>query len=312
MVAVDRQRIFHKRDRLRQLRVFCQVAQMNSISRAAESLGLSQPGVSLHVRKLEYELEAVLFERRGPRIALTPAGERLRQIALPLVEAMDGMLETLAEHLEDPVSGDVHLTAGPSATAFVLPPFLKRFRDEYPGVRLRVTTTPVSDGLKLLSGNEADLVIGAEEPGTEDFVFCPVFSYNFVLITPEDHPLAGRESVDIREAAAWPAIVPPAGTYSRQSGERITERFGVKIKVAVEARGWGVIKEYVEAGLGISVVPDLCIVESDRLSVIPFGQYVQPRIYGVFTRRDKPLSPPAQRLVRLLAPDFPDPPGIEP
>ena len=310
-MVVDRKRIHHRRDRLRQLRAFCHAARLRSITRAAEHLLISQPTVSFHVHELEHELEAVLFERRGPRIALTPAGECLLRIAMPLVEAMDSMSATFAEQLDGLVSRDLHIAAGPSAVAFILLPFLKRFRDEHPGIRLHVRSALVSDGLRLLSANEVDFVIGAKEAGEERFLYHPVFYYDLVLITSLDHPLAGRESVDIREAAAWPGVVPPAGTYNRQFGESIAHRLGMEVKVAVEVRGWGVIKRYVEAGLGISVVPDLCIVEGDRLSVIPFGQYAPPRSYGVFMRRDKPLSPPAERLVRLMAPDLPDPLGIE-
>ena len=308
---VYRQRIHHKRDRLRQLRAFCHAARLRSITRAAEHLLLSQPTVSFHVHELEHELEAVLFERRGPRIALTPAGECLLRIAMPLVEAMETMSDTLAEQLDGLGSDDLHIAAGPTGVAFILPPLLRRFREEHPGIRLRVRSALVPGGLRLLSANEVDLVIGAKEPGEEGFFYHPVFSYDLVLITSLDHPLAGRESVDIREAAAWPAIVPPAGTYKRQFGESIAHRFGVEAKVAVEVRGWGVIKRYVEAGLGISVVPDLCVVEGDRLSVIPFGQYAPPRSYGVFMRRDEPLSSPAGRLVRLMDPDFPDTLEIE-
>ena len=304
-MAVDRQRIYHKRDRLRQLRVFCHAARMESISRAAESLGLSQPAVSLHVRELEHEMEAMLFDRSGPRIALTSAGERLFRLANPMVEAMDRLPDAFTEGLDDLISGEVRMTAGPSGVAFVLPPFLKRFRDEYPGIRLQVRNALVVQGLELLSANEVDFVVGGREPETKDFLYHPVFSYELVLITSLDHPLAGRESVDIREAAEYPAIVPPAGTYNRQFGESIAHRFGVEAKVAIEASGWGVIKGYVEAGLGISIVPSLCLGEKERLWVIPFGQHARPRSYGVFTRRGRNLSPPAERFIRMMAPDFP-------
>ena len=161
-MAVDRQRIYHKRDRLRQLRVFCHAARMESISRAAESLGLSQPAVSLHVRELEHEMEAMLFDRSGPRIALTSAGERLFRLANPMVEAMDRLPDAFTEGLDDLISGEVRMTAGPSGVAFVLPPFLKRFRDEYPGIRLQVRNALVVQGLELLSANEVDFVVGGE------------------------------------------------------------------------------------------------------------------------------------------------------
>ena len=90
-MVVDRKRIYHKRDRLRQLRAFCHAARSQSITRAAAELGITQSAVSMQVRELEHELEAVLFERSGPRISLSPAGEQLFAIAGPLVEAMDGL-----------------------------------------------------------------------------------------------------------------------------------------------------------------------------------------------------------------------------
>ena len=303
-MAADRQRIYHKRDRLRQLRAFCHAARFESITRSAEHLSISQPAVSLHVRELEHELEAILFDRIGPRVALTDAGERLYRLAMPLVEAMDRLAGTFSDEPEDPYSGGIHVAAGPSATAFVLPPLLKRFHDAHPGVRLRVTNSLICGGLKMLAEREVDFVVGAREPETKTFVYHGAFSYALVLITPEVHPLAGRESVDIGEAAEYPAIVPAAGTYNRQFGESVAHRFGVAAKVAVEASGWGVIKSLVEDGLGVAVVPDLCLTERDRVRVIRFNGHGPPRSYGIFTFRDIPLSPPALGLARMIAPDF--------
>ena len=305
-MARDRGRIYHKRDRLRQLRAFCHAARFESITRSAEYLSISQPAVSLHVRELEHELEAALFERIGPRVALTEAGERLYRLAMPLVEAMDGLAFTLTGEVEEPASGEVRLCAGPSATAFVLPPYLKRFRDVFPGVRLRVTNRLVRPGLVLLSAGDVDFVVGAKEPDTEPFAYHGAMTYNLVLITPEDHPLAGRDSVDVQEALQYPAIVPSDGTYNRQLGESIAHRFRAEARVAIEASGWGVIKQYVESGLGISVVPDLCLRKGDRVRMIPFRGCSAARSYGIFTRRGVPLAPLASRLVRMIAPDFPE------
>ena len=245
-MALNRRRIYHKRDRLRQLRAFCHAARLESFSRSADHLALSQSAVSLHVRELEHELEAALFDRIGPRVALTEAGGRLYRLAMPLVEAMDGLPTTFPRELEEQHSGEVRLTAGPSAVAFVLPPFLARFHDAYPGVRLRVTNALVVQGLELLSARKVDFVVGAKEPATEVFSYHEAFTYNLVLIVPENHPLAGRESVDIREVAQYRAIVPPSGTYNRQLGESVAHRFGTQTKVAIETSGWGVIKLYVE------------------------------------------------------------------
>ena len=87
----------------------------------------------------------------------------------------------------------------------------------------------------------------------------------------------------------------------------LARALGVETQVAIETSGWGVIKLYVEAGLGISVVPSVCLTGKERVWGIPFGEYLPARSYGIFTRRDRPLSPHARRLVRMIAPDFPDP-----
>ena len=304
-MAVDRKRIYHKRDRLRQLRAFCHAAQFQSITRAAAHLGITQSAVSMQVRELEHELEAVLFERSGPRISLSPAGEQLFAIAWPLVEAMDGLPDVITGQLGDSVSDELRIAAGPGAVAFVLPPYIRRFRDENPTVRLSLSTRRVGEALKLLFANEVDLAMGAEQFGAEGCIYYPAFTYELVLITSLDHPLAGRESVDIREAATrYPAVVPHAGTYARQFGEALARALGVEFSIAVEARGWGVLKGYVEVGLGISVVPDICVREGDALSVIPLREYTEPQSFGFFARRGRSLPVAAERLIEIVDPDL--------
>ena len=80
------QQIHYKQNRLKQLRAFCHAARTGSVSAAAEKIFLSQPTVSLQIQALERELDTVLFERRGPKIRLTPEGELLYELAQPLVE----------------------------------------------------------------------------------------------------------------------------------------------------------------------------------------------------------------------------------
>ncbi|MCY4450915.1 MAG: LysR family transcriptional regulator [Immundisolibacterales bacterium] len=311
-MVLRRERIYHKRDRLRQLRAFCHAGRFESITRAADHLGITQPAVSLHVRELELELEAVLFDRSGRRVALTSAGRLLYQLAMPLVEGVDRLPENFADQPDNPMSGEIHLAAGPSAVGFVLPRYAKPFRDENPEVRLRVTRTLVPRGLTLLSSCEVDFLVGAMEPVEDAFSYHPVLSYDLVLITPEDHPLAGRELVDIGEAARYPAVVPPPGTYNQPNGESIAHRFATEARVAVQTNGWGVIKQYVQDGLGISVVPSLCLTDEDRVRAIPIEGNTRGRSYGIFTCRATPVSPLARRFIRMMAPDFPEPSGASP
>lgn len=299
----DRQRMFHKRDRLRQLRAFCRAARLGSITKAAESLGISQPAVSLHVRELENELEAILFDRGGPRISLTHAGKCLYEFAEPLVQGMDSLSVNFMEMLDDQITGHVHMAASHTGVSFVLPPYFRRFRDRYPGVTLSVRSCQVHDGVKLLLNDEVEFAFGVGDAyGQDELDFHQVTSYKMVLIGAADHPLAGRESVSPQEAAAWPAIVPTPGTYGRQYADTASRQYGIDVKVAIEVGGWDVIKHYVVSGLGIAVLPSLCISEADELSIIPLQKSLPDRSYGVYTRRGKFLTPPARRLIEMLTP----------
>lgn len=304
----DRRKLYHKRDRLRQLRAFCHAARYGSMTQAAEHLLMSQPAVSLHVRELEHELEAVLFERHGPRISLTQAGECLFRLAMPLVEGMDDIPDVFAEELDDgDLTGELNIASGDAGTVYVLPRVIKRLRDQSPGIRVRVSTGVIGKGLEMLLDDEVELVFGSLGPVSKAIVYRPVLTYDLVLITSEDHPLAGRETVSPAEIASYPVIVPDFGTYSLQGGESPLRHLGIEANVVIEVGGWDVVERYVEAGLGIAFYGTFCVSEESRLSVIPLREYFPKRSYGWFMRRDRALSRFAERLIEAMDAEYPDP-----
>ena len=304
-MASGRRSTYYKRDRFRQLRAFCRAARLGSITRAAERLGLSQSAVSLHVRELEHELKAVLFDRDGSGISLTEAGERCYALADPLVEGTEELFAHFDERAEEDLTGRVDIATGVVGAAFVLPPYIKRFRDRCPRVRLRVRNRPLGEGMAHLRAGEVEFVLGAHEPFEDMSVeYHEMLRYDIVLITSHDHPLAGRKSVTPQEAVQWPMIAPPAGSYSRRVGETAAKRLGVDAKAVVEVRGWGVIKRYVEQGLGVSVVPSICLHATDRVSAAPIEDSFPARSFGVYTRRSMALTAPARHLLKLMIPGF--------
>ena len=303
-MTIDRRRVYHKRDRLRQLRAFCCAARLGSLSKAAEHLELSQPAVSLQVRELEHELEARLFERGDRGVRLTAAGEQFYALSGSLVDEMTSLLEDFGEHFEDDVTGRLDIAASVAGVAIVLPPYVKRLRDRYPGVRLRVRSCGLHDGMALLRTGEVEMMLAGHEP-LEDraFGYREMCSYDIVLIVSRVHPLAGRNSVTLQEAAQWPAIVPPAGTSNRRFGETVAKEFGIDIRAVVEVGGWEAIKRYVERDIGVCVVPSLCLHETDQVTAIPLATQFPSQNFGVYTRRGKALTAPARRFLELLIPE---------
>lgn len=300
----DRHHLHQRRDRLKQLRAFCQAARLGSISRAAEQVRSSQPAVSLQVRTLEEELGVLLFERRGPRISLTRVGQSLYQLAMPLVEGMDRLPDMFAERHHGVVADVLRIGAGETSASYLLPKYLKEFRERYPEVLVDIKTGTGQHRLSWLRDYELDVIVAAMDIPPSDVEFHHVLASEPVLITPLDHPLAGRESVPIEETAAYPFVGHASTHYVRQVAEVILRLHGVAPDVAVELEGWGEITAYVSAGVGISFVPDLCLSENDRLWKIPFNDTIPQRTYGAITRRDRLLSRAASRFLRIMVPEM--------
>ena len=313
--ASSRYPIRDKRQRVRQLRAFCLTVQLGSIGRAAERLELTQPAVSLQLRRLENECAAVLLERSSTGVSPTPAGEHLYAFAEPLVRGVDDLFGDFRLTLDQFVNipPPVRCAVSSAGAAFVLPRYLKRFRDRYPEYAVHLRTTSLHEGIQRLVDDEVDLAFGVKDPYPEDIlVYHELLTYRLVLIAPPDHPLAGRASVFPEETSAYPSVVPPFSLYSREFGRATARRFGTDASATIEVGGWGVLKRYVESGFGIAIIPNLCISDTDRLSIIDLEADIPTLSYGVFAPRDRLLAPPAWRLLRLLIPDVPFADGYAP
>jgi DNA-binding transcriptional LysR family regulator len=300
---------YYKQNRLKQLRAFCFAAKTGSISKAAEQLYLSQPSVSLQIQALERELNTMLFERRGPKIRLTPDGQALLEIATPMVEGMDSLRDTFAERCGDLNSGYLNIAAGESTILYILPKYLKQFSDKYPGVRIRLHNVTGADGMAMLRADEADFAVGSMLDMPDDVSYFPVFEFNPTLITPLDHPLAKQGRVTLEDIAKYDLILPPRYLSTWGLVKSVFQQYNIQHKVALEAGGWAVIKKYVEMGLGISIVTDICLEENDKLATISVKEYFPTRSYGIVLRRGKFIPAQAKRFIELLVPDFFRKPG---
>ncbi len=295
---------YYKQNRLQQLRGFCYAAKAGSISKAAERLLLSQPSVSLQIQALERELGTTLFERRGPRIKLTPEGESLYELAQPLVKGIDTLHESFAATGGRLESGELNIAAGETTILYLLPEPMARFAREHPGVALRLHNVTGRDGLAMLRADEADFAVGSMLEVPADITYRPVFRYDPVLITPLGHPLAGCDKVTLKDISPYGLILPPRHLSTWRIVDLVFGQHSVPYRVALEAGGWEVIKKYVEMGLGVSIVTDLCLTGSERLARIPLGRYFPRRSYGIVLRRGKFLSPQAQRFIDIMDPEF--------
>ncbi|MBL3527564.1 MAG: LysR family transcriptional regulator [gamma proteobacterium endosymbiont of Lamellibrachia anaximandri] len=292
--------VYYKQNRLKQLRAFCHAAQTGSISEAAERIYLSQPTVSLQIQALEREFDTVLFERRGPKIKLTSEGEILYKLAQPLVEGMDKLRETFSAACGKLESGELNIAAGESTILYILPEPLRRFAERFPGIRLKLHNVTGRDGMTMLRADEADFAIGSMLEVPDDVTYEPIVNYGPALITPLGHPLADKSRVTLKDISPYGLILPPHHLSTWRMVDLVFEQHNASYKVTLEAGGWEVIKRYVENGMGISIVTDLCLTGDEKVVKIPLGEYFPDRSYGIVLRRGKFISPQSKRFLEIM------------
>jgi len=287
-------------NRLRQLRAFCLAAQSGSISRAAERMCLSQPSVSLLIKALEEKLGSQLFERRGPRIRLTEEGQVLLETALPVVEAMDQIPDCFVSRLGAVRSGALDIAAGESTILYLLPDYVKRYTDRYPQVTLRLHNVTGRDGMKMLRSGEVDFAVGSMFEMPDDITYLPIFTYDPMLITAPDHPLACRPRVSLEDISPYGLILPPRHLSTWRIVNLVFHQHGLDYQVVLEAGGWEVIKKFVALGLGVSIVTSICLTGEEPLAAMPLNDYFPQRSYGAVMHKGRQLSSRARSFLEIL------------
>lgn len=298
-MAEDKQS-YYKNNRLKQMRAFCEVVRSGSVTLAAQHLFLSQPSVTLQIQAMERELGVTVFERRGPVLKLTPDGEALYALAEPLVKGIDGLQENFAAQHGKLDSGDLNICAGESTILYILPEAVKRFVAAYPRIRLKIHNETGRDGLKMLRADEIDLVVGSMLDVPDDITYQPVVTFDPALITPLDHPLAQHQNVTLEQVSQYGLILPPHHLSTWRMVKYVFQQHNLNFTVTLEAGGWEVIKKYVELGMGISIVTDICLTGNEKLARIPLKQYFPQRGYGLVLRKGRFLSPQARKFVEIL------------
>ncbi len=274
-------------------------ARLRSISRAAERLGIGQPTVTTHIKKLEGELNTVLFDRVKRPIQLTLAGRRLSELATPLVEGIDGLADTTAEAEE---RGPVVLAATPDIIPHTLLRVVRVFLARYPHIHLTIKSATRIQVSQMISEGEADVGIIQHYDRDESFAFEGLFVYERVLITPLDHPLANQPVESLEQIANYPLILMNEGTHTRDLLESELKRRGVNYEIVVDLDSMDMIKRYVALGMGVSVGPRLAIDPEDDevLGVVSLAHILPVEQGGIITLKGKRLSKPTQRFIAVM------------
>lgn len=280
---------------LQQLAYFVAVAEIRHFTQAAESLGIAQPSLSKQIRTLEAELGAPLFSRARGNITLTPAGEALMPLAKRILADVDtARLEV--QELAGLVRGRVRLGATPSLCAGLLADALRRFHDSYPGIRLIVEEGGSRDLVRDLTRGMLDLAL-VILPLADDtpLVTTPILREHLVVAMPADQR-PRRSPMTIEDLQGRNLVMFRSGYDLREATIGACRQAGFEPRFAVEGGEMDAVLRFVEAGLGLAVVPSMVLAGRPGLRGVPLTQ-MEPT--GSFIRRDLPPPPSLQRTVAI-------------
>jgi LysR family nitrogen assimilation transcriptional regulator len=238
---------------LRQLTTFMQVAELGSLSKAADRLHIVQPALSRQIRLLEAELKTSLFTRHGRGMVLTPAGELLLARAGNILRQVEEARADLAEEAGT-LRGQVILGVPPTVGDVLATRLVERFLPLYPSVRLRVVTGFTGHLLEWLLGGEIDIAVAYGTEKRANIGFAPLLAETLQLITAGTAP-AEAGPVRFAELARRRLILPAPQHGLRLLLEREAQRQGLALSVPVEADSLPILRGLVQRGLGATILP---------------------------------------------------------
>lgn len=237
---------------LRQLRVFNEVCDLRSFSRAAEEMSLTQPAVSLQIRQLEEVIGQPLFDYVGKKLYLTEAAEALQGASRDIFGRLESFDMQLSD-LQGSLQGQLKLAVESSAKYF-LPHLFAAFKRKHPEVSLVLSVVNRAQALRRLSDNRDDLLIMSMVPQDMDLEFLPFLTNDIIAVAPVGHPLAQENELRLQALEPWPLLIREAGSGTRMACEVFLKEKRVHFGQTLEVGSAEAQKEAVVAGLGVALL----------------------------------------------------------
>ncbi|WP_157249478.1 LysR family transcriptional regulator [Nonomuraea typhae] len=271
---------------LQQLAYFVAVAETRHFTQAAERMRVAQPSLSKQIKALEAELGAPLFSRARGNVTLTPAGEALLPLARRMLADADTARQEVAE-LAGLRRGRVRLGATPSLCAGLLADVLARFHRDYPGIQLHVEEGGSRDLVRALARGQIDLslIITPLQHDDPALVTEEILRENLVVVAPS-HERTRKPYARIEDLRGRPMVMFRRGYDLRETTLTACRQAGFEPRFAVEGGEMDAVLRFVEAGLGVAVVPSMVLDGRPGLSGTPLAPPGLSRTIALAARKD--------------------------
>ena len=283
-----------RRITFRQLETFATVARLQSFTKAAEALHLTQPAVSIQIRQLVETIGLPLFEQTGREIALTAAGDELLSTTRNLDDAWN-RFESSIDALKGMKRGKLRVALVTTAKYF-LPRMLGAFCQRYPDIDIELEIANREKIVERLRSNQDDLYVMSYPPGDLDIVSHTFLDNEYVVLAPATHWAAGQP-VTLQALAGEPFLLRETGSGSRHVVDQYMQQCGVPLKVRLSLASNEAIRALVASGMGLTILSRHALGEhpaQEGLAILTVEGFPLIQPWSVVHLRSKVLSLPAQ------------------
>jgi LysR family transcriptional regulator, transcriptional activator of the cysJI operon len=284
------------------LKVFCDLAETESFTKAAQINEITQSAVSQQVSALERTFKALLIERSKKKFRLTREGEILYDYAKQLNNTYEALFNKLQE-VRDVISGTIRVSTIYSVGLHDLPPYIKKFLKQYPSVNVHVEYRRSNQVYEDILGNADDLGLVAYPVKESKIEVLPLRKDKLVLICHPKHPLARAQNVSLKELAGQKFVSFEPDIPTRKAIDKALKDAGVEVHNVMEFDNIETVKRAVEIDAGISIVPLSTVaqeVAKHTLEAIEVENGALTRPLAVIYKKNKVLSPAMKQFINTL------------
>jgi len=289
------------------MQLICEMVKANyNVSRTADAMFTSQPGISAMLKSLEDELNVKLFVRHGKRITgLSDAGESVFHYAQEVLFNIKAIKE-VSQEFSDKDRGTLDIATTHTQARYVLPPVIKKFAKRYPDVQLRIRQGSPTQISEMVVHGEADFAIATESVAqSNQLIALPIYQWNRCVVVPKEHSLARRrKKITLEDIAEHPIVTYDFAFTGRSAINHAFNEQGLKPNIVLTALDSDIIKTYVELGLGIGLLANMAFDPKTDINLrkINVGHLFEDSTTYIGFRRDQLIREYIYDFFRWLSP----------
>ena len=284
------------------LKVYCDLAETESFTKAAQTNGVTQSAVSQQISALERIFKSLLIERSKKKFRLTREGQVLYDYSKQIIQTYESLHSKLQD-LKDIISGTIRLSTIYSIGLHDLPPYVKKFMKSYPTVNIHVEYRRANEVYEDVNSNLVDMGLIAYPGKDSKLEIVPLRKEPLVCICHPQHPLAKQKSIKLKLLAEQKVIGFEPDIPTRKALDKILREYGVEVKHVMEFDNVETVKRAVEIDDGISIVPIGTVtqeINKHTLAALEIedGEFYRP-LAAVY-KKNKVLSPAMKQFLTIL------------